>query len=272
LIVGRDTCHLDEREIIRGVVETVAENTVDGIVSPLFYGFLGGAPLAMAYRAVNTLDSMLGHRDTCYLHLGWAVARLDDLANYIPARIAGLIIIVILIILTGGLHLDGLMDTADGIFSGKSRERKLEIMKDSRVGAMGIIAFGTVLVLKIALLGEIPPGDKATWLLLMPAAGRWALVFAIYKYPYARKEGGLGSIFDNVDARKLAGASAIFVFAAIIALGVYGALLALLVYLFARIVSKTIAGVLDGLTGDAYGALCEVTETWTLFLGAVLRQ
>jgi len=95
LIVGRDTCQLDEREIIRGVVETVAENTVDGIVSPLFYGFLGGAPLAMAYRAVNTLDSMLGHRDACYLHLGWAAARLDDLANYIPARIAGLIMVLL---------------------------------------------------------------------------------------------------------------------------------------------------------------------------------
>ncbi|MBL0385824.1 cobalamin biosynthesis protein CobD [Tumebacillus sp. ITR2] len=86
-IVGRDTEHLDEGEISRGGIETVAENIVDAVTSPLFYAFLGGAPLAMAYRAVNTLDSMVGYKNEKYLHLGWASARLDDLANYLPARL-----------------------------------------------------------------------------------------------------------------------------------------------------------------------------------------
>ncbi|ABO51208.1 adenosylcobinamide-phosphate synthase [Desulforamulus reducens MI-1] len=89
LIVGRDTDKLNERGIARATVETVAENTVDGIISPLFYAFIGGAPLAMVYKAINTMDSMIGHRDEKYLHLGWAAARLDDLANYLPARLAG---------------------------------------------------------------------------------------------------------------------------------------------------------------------------------------
>lgn len=86
-IVGRDTARLDEPEIVRGTVETVAENIVDAVTSPLFYAAIGGAPLAMAYRAVNTLDSMVGYRNERYRDLGWASARLDDAANWVPARL-----------------------------------------------------------------------------------------------------------------------------------------------------------------------------------------
>ncbi|MDO7907328.1 adenosylcobinamide-phosphate synthase CbiB [Paenibacillus sp. JX-17] len=93
MIVGRDTGHLGEAEIVRGTVETVAENIVDAVVSPLFYALIGGAPLALAYRAVNTLDSMVGYKNEKYIHLGWASARLDDIANFVPARLtAGLLI------------------------------------------------------------------------------------------------------------------------------------------------------------------------------------
>ncbi|WP_379969809.1 adenosylcobinamide-phosphate synthase CbiB [Ectobacillus sp. sgz5001026] len=87
MIVGRDTERLDEGEISRGTVETVAENIVDAIISPLFFALLGGAPLAMMYRAVNTLDSMVGYKNEKYQNLGWASARLDDVLNYIPARL-----------------------------------------------------------------------------------------------------------------------------------------------------------------------------------------
>ncbi len=89
LIVGRDTDKLDENGVVRACVETVAENTVDGILSPLFFAFVGGAPLAMAFKAVSTLDSMVGHKNERHIRFGWAAARLDDLANWIPARIAG---------------------------------------------------------------------------------------------------------------------------------------------------------------------------------------
>ncbi|WP_339222861.1 adenosylcobinamide-phosphate synthase CbiB [Paenibacillus sp. FSL H8-0332] len=92
MIVGRDTAHLDSPEIVRGTVETVAENIVDAIISPLFFALLGGAPLAMAYRAVNTLDSMVGYKNDKYRDLGWASARLDDVANYIPARMTALLL------------------------------------------------------------------------------------------------------------------------------------------------------------------------------------
>ncbi|RNB80138.1 cobalamin biosynthesis protein CobD [Brevibacillus fluminis] len=94
MVVGRDTDKLDEPQIVRGAVETVAENMVDAIISPLFFAAIGGAPLAMAYRAANTLDSMVGYKDERYLNLGWASARFDDLTNYIPARLCALFIVV----------------------------------------------------------------------------------------------------------------------------------------------------------------------------------
>ena len=91
MIVGRDTQDLDESEVVRACVESVAENTVDGILSPLFFAFIGGAPLAMAFKAVSTLDSMVGHKTDRYLRFGWASARLDDVANWIPARICAVL-------------------------------------------------------------------------------------------------------------------------------------------------------------------------------------
>jgi len=91
-IVGRDTSGLDMDGVRRAAIETLAENASDGIVAPLFYYALGGLPLAFIYKAVNTLDSMVGYKNEKYLEMGWASARLDDLMNYIPARITGLLI------------------------------------------------------------------------------------------------------------------------------------------------------------------------------------
>jgi adenosylcobinamide-phosphate synthase len=91
-IVGRDTKDLDEGEICRAVIETVAESASDGVSAPLFYMGLGGVPLAMAYKAVNTLDSMIGHADARYFYFGKAAARLDDVANFVPARLTALAI------------------------------------------------------------------------------------------------------------------------------------------------------------------------------------
>jgi adenosylcobinamide-phosphate synthase len=91
-MVGRDTAGLPGPEIARAAVESVAENTSDGVVAPMFYGLLLGAPGALAYRAVNTLDSMVGYRAYPYAELGWASARLDDLANLAPARVTALLV------------------------------------------------------------------------------------------------------------------------------------------------------------------------------------
>lgn len=93
-IVGRDTEEMDESDIVRATVETIAESTADGIVAPLLYLVIGGVPLALAYKAVSTLDSMIGHLDDRYRWFGWASARLDDAANFIPARITALLLVL----------------------------------------------------------------------------------------------------------------------------------------------------------------------------------
>lgn len=93
-IVGRDTENLSEGEVTRAAVETIAENTVDGIIAPLFFFMLGGVPLAFAYRAANTLDSMVGYKNDKYLYFGRISARLDDVLNYIPARITGILFVL----------------------------------------------------------------------------------------------------------------------------------------------------------------------------------
>jgi len=93
-IVGRDTTSLNKEGIIRAVVETIAENMADGIIAPLFYAGIFGAPVAFAYKAVNTLDSMFGYKNDKYIDFGYFPAKLDDVFNYIPARITGFLIVL----------------------------------------------------------------------------------------------------------------------------------------------------------------------------------
>jgi adenosylcobinamide-phosphate synthase len=92
LIVSRETCHMDEEDVVRSTVESIGENTNDGICAPLFYLLLGGPVLCIIYKAVNTLDSMVGYKNEKYLYFGWFSAKLDDIINFVPARISGLLI------------------------------------------------------------------------------------------------------------------------------------------------------------------------------------
>jgi adenosylcobinamide-phosphate synthase len=94
MIVGRDTENMTGKEVLKAVMETLAENLSDGIIAPVFFYVLGGLPFAMAYKAVNTLDSMVGYKNATYINFGWAAARLDDIANFIPARITGIVIVL----------------------------------------------------------------------------------------------------------------------------------------------------------------------------------
>ena len=139
-IVGRDTTNLNEKEIVRATVETVAENTVDGIIAPLFYGFIGGAPLAMAYKAVNTLDSTVGYKNDKYYYLGFASAKIDDIANYIPARL-GVILLSLGSLLTGFNFKDALKI---GIRDRKNHKSPNCAFSEGAVaGALGIQLGGT---------------------------------------------------------------------------------------------------------------------------------
>ncbi len=93
-IVGRDTENLNTAQVTKGAVETVAENVSDGIIAPMIFILIGGAPLGFLYKAINTLDSMIGYKNDKYLHFGRFAAKLDDLANYIPARISAYLMII----------------------------------------------------------------------------------------------------------------------------------------------------------------------------------
>jgi adenosylcobinamide-phosphate synthase len=108
MIVGRDTESLNKEGILKATIETVSENLSDGIVAPMFYLIIGGLPFAMLYKAVNTMDSMVGYRNEQYLYFGWAAARTDDILNYIPARLTGAMIVMavgIVRVVTGGRRL-----------------------------------------------------------------------------------------------------------------------------------------------------------------------
>lgn len=134
-IVGRDTWELPQDEVCRATVETVAENTVDGIVSPLLYAFLGGAPLAIAFKAASTLDSMVGYKNERYLHFGWFSAKMDDILNYVPARLGG----VFMLIAAKVLGLDARQALMTALRDAKKHESPNGGIPESiMAGAMGI--------------------------------------------------------------------------------------------------------------------------------------
>ncbi|MFH0938110.1 MAG: adenosylcobinamide-GDP ribazoletransferase [Planctomycetota bacterium] len=196
------------------------------------------------------------------LLIGAIVGALDyGLLHLFPSLVAGVLIVVALLIISGGLHLDGLADTADGFFSSRPRERILEIMKDSRSGPMAVAAVVCVLSLKIAALASIIHEQRWAIILLMALAGRCALVIHLALLPYAKAEGGLGMVFKQSSSWQQA-------LWALAVLGVTGWLtcawagliasgsVTLVTLLFSAWCYRKIGG----LTGDTLGAVCELTE------------
>ncbi len=195
--------------------------------------------------------------------LGWIL----QASPYIALNSA--IVLAAWIICTRALHLDGLMDSFDGLLSGQERLRKLEIMKDSRVGAMGAIALAVLVMLKWSAIAALIKAGHFWALAAAPAFGRSMMLPAIILYPYARQEAGLGQAFASSS-----GKGALVIAGIILAGGIYalGQVPALLIMLAALIISLVpmhgIAASLGGHTGDTYGALCEISEC--LFLIAAV--
>lgn len=197
------------------------------------------------------------------LLVGAFLALLAYLFHWLALGISGdALLIVAWIIITGGLHLDGLMDTADGLFSGKDRDRKLEIMRDSRVGAMGVMALAALLILKLSFLNGIPYPEKIWVLVLAPALGRCMLLYACCLYPYARSGPGLGKTFAEQASKLHIIIATIILLAACLYLhGIYGLVFVLIAAFIVLGVMAWIGRILGGLTGDTYGAVCELAET-----------
>jgi adenosylcobinamide-GDP ribazoletransferase len=174
-----------------------------------------------------------------------------------PAPVVAIFILVAWLLLTRALHFDGFLDTCDGLFGGFTPERRLEIMRDSRVGAFGVAGGGMLLLTKYAAILS-PPGLSG--LLLAPVLGRWALSMAIFAFPYARDKGMGRDMKDNVRWQQVILSTVVAVLAGWFFAGWTGllafALSGIVLWLGATFTLRRI----PGLTGDSYGALCELTE------------
>ncbi|MDH7578782.1 MAG: adenosylcobinamide-GDP ribazoletransferase [Bacillota bacterium] len=186
-----------------------------------------------------------------------------------PAIINGALLLSLHVIITGGLHLDGFMDTLDGLLGGKEREERLNIMRDSRVGAFGVLGAFLLLLIKFSIYTQLNL-DLLPILVLAPVLGRQVIVWALISYPYARQQ-GLGNLFNIYgDLRKFAVTTGMTLFISIIFFKIPGLAIFLLTGIFTFILAKSCDRLLGGLTGDTYGAFCELTEVFVLLIGFML--
>ena len=211
------------------------------------------------------------------LIIGLLLAGLNWLLGwFLPMAVVHVLLIVFLAVISGALHLDGLADTCDGIASGKTPEERWQVMRDSRVGSFGIVGVCCLLLVKYVSLNNVPQSLVMTSLVLMPVISRWAMVYAIFVYPYA-KPSGLGKVFkQGVNWLK-------FIMATLIALAVAAALarlaglaiiLAIIpgIWVIVVIMATYLKRKFSGLTGDTYGAINEVAEVGVLLLVCLLAQ
>jgi adenosylcobinamide-GDP ribazoletransferase len=190
-----------------------------------------------------------------------------------PAYLTAALLVAFLVAVTRGLHLDGFMDVCDGLFGGYTPERRLDIMRDSHVGAFAVAGGASLLLVKFAALLSLltSPSLGQVWvLLLFPVLSRWAMVVALGAFPYVRRE-GLGSPFHQSSARWATALAATVVVAAVVLLGGIGGVAILAgVSALAWCLGWAMSRMLGGLTGDTYGAINELAEVTVLMAGVAM--
>jgi adenosylcobinamide-GDP ribazoletransferase len=204
------------------------------------------------------------------LEIGLLLAGAGQLFSwFLPQGPAAALLLVIWVGLTGMLHLDGFIDACDGLLPPREPARRLEIMKDSRVGAFGVVGGVLLLLLKFNGLAALSLVDHWSILIAVPTLARWAMTWSIARYPLARVE-GLSVFFKRgVGGRQIGLASAAAAAVTLILLGPRGLLLIGVTWLTTTLTARFALARLGGLTGDIYGAICELTET-LLLLSALL--
>ena len=190
---------------------------------------------------------------------------------HLPPFVLAALLTVALVCLTGGLHLDGLMDTCDGLFSGDRRERKLEIMHDSHVGAFGVLGGVCILLLKFAIFASLDPLRLALALLIALPIARWAMVLAIYLFPSARLTGLGVAARQTITRPRLLIAAITSLLIALVAGHLIGFAVWMGGTLVPIIIGTWITYTLGGLTGDVYGTLAETTEVVCLLMFAAMH-
>ena len=202
--------------------------------------------------------------------IGMMAAVLDlGLGMLLPPNVVSVITVLVLLAASGGLHMDGLADSADGFFSSRSRERMLEIMRDSRSGPMGVMAICGLLLLKVTTLAAVPAPLRPATIVLMPLAGRTALTVSLAALPYARPGGGLAGVFRSTRRQALLAGALLTGSAWLLqgAAGLVTAAASLAAILLLAAYSKRKIG---GFTGDTLGAACELTELIPALVAAAL--
>lgn len=194
----------------------------------------------------------------CYALAAWLLLYALGMRSLTAA-----LLLILPLLLTGGLHADGFMDTADGVFSGRDRARKLEIMKDSRVGAFGVVSFVMLMFVQFALLSDMAPLLLVPALFVMPIIGRLAMVLAVACFPYARED-GMGKTFADMADRSTAVIAALTTAVLVLPWGMLATAALVLGTLFALLFCRTMTNILGGVTGDVYGAATVLTETLVL--------
>ena len=194
----------------------------------------------------------------CYALAAWILISVLGMRALTAA-----LLLILPLLLTGGLHADGFMDTADGVFSGRERERKLEIMKDSRVGSFGVVAFVLLMFLQFALLLDMSPPLLVSVFFVMPIIGRMAMVLAVSCFPYARAD-GMGKTFADMANRRTVAIAAVTTSVLVIPIGLLATLALVLGVVFTLLFCRWVTAILGGVTGDVYGAATVLTETIVL--------
>ncbi|WP_239613598.1 adenosylcobinamide-GDP ribazoletransferase [Cohnella mopanensis] len=237
-------------------------------------GFLTRFPVPARAQTTKGWDNSPRYYPLVGLLLGavlWLVSWVAQLGfGELGFTVAAVVIVASWIYLTGALHLDGWMDLADGVGSHRSRERMLEIMKDSRVGAMGVVAAIVLIGLKVAALQQLAIQDKLGILLFVPAMARFALLGAIYVFPYIQAQGLGSGLRKGVNSWSLSLNLILILVIAYFVAGWNGAAVLAGMLVAAWLFGRSIVRKLGGFTGDGYGAMVEAMETFVLLLYLIL--
>jgi adenosylcobinamide-GDP ribazoletransferase len=217
------------------------------------------------------LEAAFGWLPVVGFLLGGILAAADAGMRAVPVSplVASTVVVVLLLALTGALHADGLMDTCDAVFAHASLERRLEIMRDPRAGAFGVVGLVCIVALKIAAVDALPDRLRPQLLALAPGLGRWAIVLLATVFPYGRAS-GLGTPLKASATPLALALASLLPLAACAVVGLPGLIAGVLAAVVSLAIGRWLMRLLPGLTGDCYGAVCEVVETLVWLSGGVL--
>lgn len=191
--------------------------------------------------------------------------------NHLPLLLLAVLLVIAEFLITGGLHADGLMDTCDGYFSGRSQERCLEIMKDSRVGSNGVVGFVFLVLLKVAAFYSLWQNDMYLALLTLPIISRWLMTYTIVRFPYARPT-GIGKAFAAYAPSYALTLATVLVLLPLAVFTIKYAVLLVVGFLWMQWVNRSFVRKLGGVTGDTYGAMSETAELIMLLFIVIMEN